>query len=131
MRRVRDVNYELLSHQRKNIFAQRNRLIPFHLVVPHLEKFILHFKMFSFNTHILISSFNPADEGNSPERSPYDSLENFDNETTPDFILTDRHHTSLSSTEEDISSPIMFDNSQQTQTTSFEQTNTNQADTIL
>ena len=93
MRRVTDVNYELLLRQGEILFAHRNHLIPFNPVVPHLEELVQHYKTASFNPHTTISSFNPADDMLSPEQSTFHLLENSDKETTPDFVLTDRHHT--------------------------------------
>ena len=66
MRRVTDVNYELLSPQGNNLIAHRNHLIPFYPGFPHLEKLLEQYKTVFFNWHITISSFNPFDEFYSP-----------------------------------------------------------------
>ena len=126
MSRVTDVIYGLLSDQANILFVHRNHSIPFHPVVPHLETHIQPNKTVCFNPHITISLFNPAGEIITAKRTSYDSLENFDNEITSGFILTDNHHTSINSPDEDTSSPLMFDNSQQPPTTPIDQTNTNQ-----
>ena len=124
------MKYQLLSHQGNVLFAHRNHLIPFYHVVTHLEKLFQQNKTVSFKPHITISSFNPAGEIYAPERLPYDLLEDSGNETTPDFFLTDRHQTSINSPDDDTSSPLIFDNSQQPPTTLNDQGNTNQTDNI-
>ena len=124
------MKYQLLSHQGNVLFAHGNHLIPFYPVVPHLEKLLQQYKTVSFQPHITISSFNPAGELYAPERLPYGSLEDSGNETTPDFFSTDRHQTSINSPDDDTSSPLIFDNSQQPPTTLNDQANTIQTDTI-
>ena len=130
MRRVTGVIYESLWHQRNTLFAHRYLLIPLYPVVPFSGRLFKQYKTVSIQPHKTISWCNPAVAKYQIERVPYVSIEYSDNDNTPDFTLTDRQHTSINSRDEDTSSSLMLDISQQSPTWPKDETNSKPNDTI-
>ena len=99
-----------MSRQGNNSIAHKYQFFPFYPVGP---------------------SVNLAEDIYSPERSPYRSLKNQENETTPDLMLIDRNHTSPKSPDGDSWSPLMLEKTQQPSTTPTDSTDNAQMVTPL
>ena len=67
MRRITELNYELMSPPGKSLFAHGNHLIPFHLIKPFSIKLIQKIQNVSFNSHITIFRFTPSETIHSPK----------------------------------------------------------------
>ena len=110
------------------MLAHRYDLILFYPITQYLQKLIQKYKTVSFNPNIIISPFNPSENKNSPEKYPYDSLENSDEETTPDTNLIDNERTPFDA---NLSPPLSFENSQQIPREPNNQINKPQLDEII
>ena len=100
IKRATEVNY--VSSGKNFICKQKspNSILPLHPVSREIIS----------NPHISISPLNPSENIYWPDRSPFDSLENPDEETTPDPKLIDNLRAPLDA---DLTSPLSFENSQQ------------------
>ena len=112
-RRMTNVKYEKVAQRAIILFAQQNHLTLYYPSLFFKKNLFSKIKQFFFQSHVTISSGNPADEKCLPKWSPYDSLEDSEKENRTIFTLTDRHHNSLNATDVHTSSPILLDNSQQ------------------
>ena len=125
--RITVLNYELMSFRGNIFFAHKNYLIPFYPIASFLWNLFQKYKTVSFNLRITISPISQSENILSPETSPYDSLKNFDEQTTPDANLI---HNLRTTADAHLPFPLSFENSQQTSKEPNIQMNNPQVDDI-